>query len=41
MGVTPTAALGAVRLCLGRATTTDISTAAAILTAANTLAAGA
>jgi cysteine desulfurase len=39
MGVTPTTALGAVRLSLGRATTAaDISTAAAILTAAHTLA---
>jgi len=42
MGVTPTTALGAVRLSLGRATTaTDISTAAAILTAAHALATGA
>ena len=39
MGVTPTTALGAVRLSLGRATTAaDISTAAAILTAAHALA---
>ena len=39
MGVTPATALGAVRLSLGRATTaTDISTAAAILAAAHTLA---
>jgi cysteine desulfurase len=39
MGVTPTTALGAVRLSLGRsATTTDISTAAAILVAAHALA---
>jgi cysteine desulfurase len=42
MGVSPTTALGAIRLSLGRATTaTDISTAAAILTAAHALAAGA
>jgi cysteine desulfurase len=39
MGVTPTTALGAVRLSLGRATTdTDVSTAAAILVAAHALA---
>ena len=39
MGVTPATALGAVRLSLGRATTaTDISTAAAILVTAHTLA---
>jgi cysteine desulfurase len=39
MGVTPTTALGAVRLSLGRATTdADISTAAAILSAAHALA---
>jgi len=39
MGVTPTTALGAVRLSLGRATTaTDVSAAAAILVAAHALA---
>jgi cysteine sulfinate desulfinase/cysteine desulfurase-like protein len=39
MGVTPTTALGAVRLSLGRATTaSDISTAAIILVAAHSLA---